>query len=205
MAQITSGIRAIFSSPLIYSTFQNIMGTHRLRIRFVEEFVRPVSGCSILDIGCGPADILAYLPEVNYCGFDISNEYIAQAKKRFGLRGRFYSQELTHSDVAKMPQVDIVLALGLLHHLDDESAIAVMRLAFQALKPGGRLLTFDPCFSVEQNPIARFLIKIDRGQNVRTGTGYESIANTVFESPRVQVRHRAWIPYTHCFMECTRK
>lgn len=205
MGQVTSGVRAIFSNPAIYSTFQNVMGAHRFRIGFVDEFVRPFLECAILDIGCGPADILAYLPEVDYCGFDISDAYIERANKRFGLRGKFYCQELTHADVEKMPQVDIVLALGLLHHLDDESAMAVLQLAFQALKPGGRLLTFDPCFDTEQNPIARFLVGIDRGQNVRTGAGYRSIASEVFESPRVEVRHRAWIPYTHCFMECTRK
>jgi SAM-dependent methyltransferase len=205
MAQITSGIRAIFSSPLIYSAFQNLMGAHGLRTTFVRDFVRPIAGCAILDIGCGPADILAYLPEVDYCGFDISEAYIARAKTRFSQRGKFYCQELTHSDLEKMPKADIVLALGLLHHLDDDGAVGVMRLASQALKPGGRLLTFDPCFDAEQNPIARFLVGIDRGQNVRTRAGYASIASAVFESPRVEVRHRAWIPYTHCFMECTRK
>lgn len=205
MAQVTSGIRAIFSSPAIYSAFQNIMGARAFRIRFVEEFVRPFPGCTILDIGCGPADILAHLPEVNYQGFDVSDAYIARARARFGQRGKFCCKELVRSDVEKMPQADIVLALGLLHHLDDATALHVMRLAFQALKPGGRLLTFDPCFDAGQNPVSRFLVGIDRGQNVRTKAGYESMANTVFESPRVEVRHRAWIPYTHCFMECTRK
>lgn len=205
MGQVTSGIRAIFSNPTIYSVFQNIMGAHGVRTTLVEEFVRPISGSSILDIGCGPADILAYLPEVDYCGFDISDTYIVRANKRFSQRGRFCCQELTHADVDKMPKVDIVLALGLLHHLDDESAIGVLRLASQALKPGGRLLTFDPCFDAEQNFVSRFLVGIDRGQNVRTGEGYVAIASAVFESPRFEVRHRAWIPYTHCFMECTRK
>ncbi len=205
MAQITSGIRAIFSSPFIYSIFQNIMGAHSIRSSFVEEFVRPLAGCAILDIGCGPADILAYLPDVDYYGFDISETYIARAKKQFGLRGKFYCQELTDSDIENMPKVDIVLALGLLHHMDDDSAIAVLQLASKALKPGGRLLTFDPCFDVKQNHVSRFLVGIDRGQNVRTRAGYESIVNVIFESPHVEVRHRAWIPYTHCFMECTRK
>lgn len=198
-------MRAIFSSPFIYSIFQNIMGAHSIRRRFVEEFVRPLTGCAILDIGCGPADILAYLPEVDYCGFDISDAYITRAKKRFGQRGKFFCRELTHSDVDKMPNIDIVLALGLLHHLDDDSAIAVLQLASKALKPGGRLLTFDPCFDVKQNYVAHFLVGIDRGQNVRTRAEYEAIANVVFESPHVEVRHRSWIPYTHCFMECTRK
>jgi len=205
MVQITTGVRAIFSNPIIYSTFQSIMGAHKLRSRFVEEFIKPNLGCAILDIGCGPADILDYLPDVTYCGFDISETYIAQAKNRFGQRGDFYSKILTDTDVETMPKFDIVLALGLLHHLDDESAIVVLQLASKVLKPGGRLVTFDPCFAAKQNPIARFLVGADRGQNVRSEAGYTTIASMVFDAPRVIVRHRVWIPYTHCFMECTKK
>ena len=205
MGQVTSGLRAIFSNPIIYSAFQNMMGAKSFRAQFVKEFVRPIAGCSVLDIGCGPADILAYLPEVDYWGFDVSDAYIARAKTRFGLRGKFVGRILLDSDLSEMPKFDIALALGLLHHLDDESAANVMRLAFMALKPGGRLLTFDPCFDTEQNFVSRLLVGIDRGRNVRTGAEYKSIANAIFESPTVEVRHRDWIPYTHCLMECTRK
>lgn len=205
MAQITNGIRSILSFPVVYSAFQHLMGARSFRIKFVEEFVRPFPGCRVLDIGCGPADILAYLPEVNYWGFDVSDAYIARAESQFGRRGKFHCQELTRDDVEKLPKFDIVLALGLLHHLDDESAAGVLQLAFQALKPGGRLLTFDPCLDSGQNFISRFLVEIDRGQNVRTAEEYRSIASAVFDAPHVEVRHRSWIPYTHCFMECIRK
>jgi len=200
------GVRDIFANPTIYSAFQTIMGAHSSRMTFVKEFVRPFSGCAVLDIGCGPADILAYLPDIDYWGFDISDAYIERAKIRFAQRGRFYRQELTSSDVVRMPPFDIVLALGLLHHLDDEPALDVLRLASQALKPGGRLLTVDPCLESGQHPIARLLIRCDRGENVRSGAGYTSLVRAVFQSPRVEVRDsRTWIPYTHCFMECTRK
>jgi hypothetical protein len=86
--------------------------------------------------------------------------------------------------------------------LDDSSAAFIMRFASEALKPGGRLLTIDPCLEPSQNQIARFLIRRDRGQNVRDKNGYQKIAQTAFVAPKVEVRHKAWIPYTHCFMEC---
>lgn len=205
MAQITRGWRAILSYPVVYSSFQRIMGGNRARTRFCNDLIRPHAGMSVLDIGCGPADILAYLPDVDYSGFDISDAYIERAKMRFAQRGRFYRQEPTSSDIVRMPPFDIVLALGLLHHLDEEGAIGVLRLASQALKPGGRLLTVDPCLEAGQNPIARFLVRNDRGQNVRSQRGYATLANVVFDSPRIEVRHQSWIPYTHCIMECTRK
>lgn len=104
----------------------------------------------------------------------------------------------------QMPAFDIVLLMGVLHHLDDQTAVDVLNLANKALKPGGRLLSFDPCFEPGQNPIARFLINHDRGQNVRSQQGYTKLAEQVFNSPKVIVRHQSWVPYTHCFMECTR-
>ncbi|MDH4079749.1 MAG: class I SAM-dependent methyltransferase [Nitrospira sp.] len=204
MAQVTHGLRAILSHPLIYSAFQRLMGAHQARTRFVSEFIRPNAGCRVLDIGCGPADIVAYLPDVDYWGFDVSSAYIQRAKARFGERGRFYCQELTETDIEKWPPFDIALGLGVLHHLDDESVLHMLRLASKALTSGGRLLTIDPCLEDGQNPIARFLAKNDRGQHVRIRTEYANLAGAVFRSPRVIVRHQRWIPYTHCIMECTK-
>ncbi|MNV24770.1 hypothetical protein D3C71_1158440 [compost metagenome] len=98
----------------------------------------------------------------------------------------------------------MALAVGLLHHLDDPVALEVLRLAHQALKPGGRLLTVDPCLDPSQNAIARFLVRNDRGQNVRIRTAYENLAAQVFDNVKAEVSNQAWIPYTHCIMECTR-
>jgi SAM-dependent methyltransferase len=204
MAQTTHGLRAILSHPLVYSTLQTLMGAHSARKSFVENYVRPFSGMRVLDIGCGPADILAYLPSVDYSGFDISQGYISQARKRFGALGQFHCRQLAAEDLENLPSFDVVFALGLIHHLEDDEAINVMQLAMRALKPGGRMLTIDPCLDPSQNPIARMLIRGDRGQNVRDKAGYEALARAVFESPCVEVKHRAWIPYTHCFMECQR-
>jgi SAM-dependent methyltransferase len=205
VARITLGVRAILSRPVIYSSFQRIMGGHQARMRFVEDFVKPYPGMKVLDIGCGPADILAYLPEVDYWGFDISPAYIERARALFGCRGKFQCQELVVADIENMPPFDVVLALGLIHHLGDEEALAIMRLAYKALKPEGRLLTVDPCLEPGQSPIARFLVSNDRGKSVRNKAAYASFANAVFKSSRIEVRHQRWLPYTHCFMECTRK
>jgi len=204
MAQVTRGLRAVLSSPFVYSSFQALMGAHKGRQRFVADFVRPFSGMKILDIGCGPADILGYLPDVDYQGFDISESYIVQARARFGSRASFHCRHLGLADLAHLPLFDVVLGIGLLHHLDDSVAVDVLQLARQALKADGRFLTVDPCLDAGQNRIARFLVRSDRGQNVRDRIGYESLVGRVFGKARVEVRHQVWIPYTHCFMECQR-
>lgn len=205
MGEVTSGLRAILSIPVVYIAFQRMLGAHEVRSYFAKNFIRPFAGCIVLDIGCGPADMLEYLQNTDYWGFDISESYINQANKKYGKNGKFFCQELTVAHIENMPLFDRVLALGLLHHLDNEGAANVMRLAHKALKPGGRLLTLDPCLEPNQNLVARFLVKKDRGQNVRTQADYLSLASTFFKSPHIEIYHRKrGIPYTYCFMECIR-
>ena len=204
MSQITSGIRAILSHPVIYDTVQNIMGARQIRRDLVDSFVRPFSSSRILDIGCGTAEILPYLPaSVEYWGYDISRPYIEAAKNRFGSRGHFHCGLLDQAALNELPKFDVVLAIGVLHHLDDDVASKLLALARAALSDGGRMITIDPCFAPQQNSIARYLISQDRGQNVRDAQGYQRLACQTFPKVRGTLRHRRWIPYTHYIMECS--
>lgn len=204
MTQITNGCRRVLSNPLVYSAFQSLMGAHQARIRIVSQNIRPYPGMKMLDIGCGPADILVYLPDIEYWGVDISEPYIEKAKKNYPNRGRFYCKELTDKDLDGFPRFDVVLAIGVLHHLDDSIAREVAGLACKALAPGGRLITIDPCLDKSQSTISEFLVRHDRGQNVRTKIKYEELVTGLFTKLDIKVRHQTWIPYTHCIMECTK-
>jgi cyclopropane fatty-acyl-phospholipid synthase-like methyltransferase len=171
--------------------------------------VRPKFGDRILDIGCGPGDTLPYLPDVNYVGFDASQEYIKAAQMRYGndrfACATFICQQVSTTTLKDSSCFDIVLAIGILHHLDDAEALQLFRLAQTALKPGGRLITFDGVFVEKQSPFARYIISRDRGQNVRTREGYLAIASQVFSQITVSIRHDLLrIPYTHIILECTR-
>ena len=205
MAQITHGIRSVLSHPLIYSALQSLMGAHKFRQKFVANYIKPSSEMSVLDIGCGPAEVLAYLPKVDYCGFDISQQYIEKARNNFSSEGKFFCKIFEDSDLEVLPKFDVILAIGLLHHLDDEEAVKLIELASKALKPGGKFLTVDPCYESGQNFIARFLINNDRGQNVRNKEEYLNLVNGRFNLFNVDVVHQTWIPYTHCFMTCIKE
>lgn len=181
------------------------MGAKRGREWIVRDLIRPFPGMRILDLGCGPADILDSLPQdVSYTGYDMSPEYIAAAQAKFGARGTFHCRLLEQAEVATLEPFDLVMGIGVLHHLDDDTARQFMTLAKSALKPGGRMLTLDACYAPKQNPIARFIISKDRGQHVRNEAGYRALAEGIFSGVAGSVTHRAWIPYTHCSMECSR-
>jgi cyclopropane fatty-acyl-phospholipid synthase-like methyltransferase len=200
--QMTTGIRSILARPAIYDFFQNLMGADRVRRELVMQHIRPVEGMRLLDIGCGTARILDYLPTLTYHGFDLSQEYIDEALARYPERGTFRCAMVEEATLQNEPSYDLVLAVGVLHHLDDEAVLKLFGLAKSALKDGGRLVTIDPCFDKDQNSIARFLVSKDRGQNVHSAQQYRELGCNVFEQVTGEVKHRSWIPYTHWVMEC---
>lgn len=202
--QITAGIRSILGRPVVYDLFQAMMGADRARRELVMQYIRPVVGMRLLDIGCGTARILDYLPPLTYHGFDLSQEYIDEAMMRYSERGVFRCAMVEGATLQDEPSYDLVLAIGVLHHLDDEAAVQLLGLAKSALKDSGRLVTIDPCLDNNQNPIARFFVSKDRGQNVRSAAQYRELGGNVFEQVTGEVKHRTWIPYTHWIMECAK-
>lgn len=205
MPQITQGIRATLSVPALYSLFGLLIGASSSRSKLSKDYIRPQNGNRVLDIGCGPGDMLPHLPNVEYLGFDVSREYIQAAQKRFGDRATFVCESVDTKSLKQISYFDIVLAIGILHHLDDIEAIKLFQLAKTALKPGGRLITFDGVFTENQSACAKFIISKDRGQNVRTEDGYYQLAAQVFPKIIVNIRHDLLrIPYTHIILECTR-
>src|SRR5438105_4248682 len=110
-------LSTVLRFPAGYRLFSRLVGGEAARKTYVAEYVKPVPGNKILDIGCGPADILAYLPTVDFLGIDVSPEYIFSAKKRFGSRGRFYCTDVGQATIEQEKgSFDLVLATGVIHH-----------------------------------------------------------------------------------------
>jgi len=204
MSQITSGFRSLLSRPLVYNAFQQLLGARVARAKFANEFIKVRNGDHVLDIGCGTAEILKQFPlDIEYVGFDISKAYIENARAKYGNRGSFHHGRLSKESIGAPGSYDIVIASGLIHHLDDREAGELIDTARYALRPGGRLVTIDPTFIPEQNPAAKFLIAQDRGQNVREFQDYCDLF-TVDERWQIEktLRHDLLrIPYTHIILE----
>lgn len=206
MGQITTGARRLLSVPFFYDLFQDLVGASGIRVRWIRDFLRPFPGARVLDIGCGTAGILPYLPGyVDYTGFDMSPAYIEAARARHGRRGRFTCAraEVFEPQGGEGRPFDIAMAFGVLHHLDDGEARSMLRNARSALGAGGRLVTLDPAYVPGQDRLARFAVSRDRGRNVRSPEAYAALGEGVF--PRVEttvLRGALRIPYDHAVLVC---
>jgi len=204
MAQITSGVRAIFSHPAIYNVAQRMVGAEKARRTLVNAFFPVMQGLRMLDIGCGTAEILKHLPEdMDYYGFDASDDYINKATAQFGHRGTFRAELVRQAALDDLPPFDVVLAFGLLHHLDDAEANTLFELAYSALKPGGTVITIDPVYAEGQSSLARWIISKDRGQNIRTPEAYQKLVQAPFDHIHATIRHdMLHMPYSHMILAC---
>jgi cyclopropane fatty-acyl-phospholipid synthase-like methyltransferase len=198
-------IRPILNRPFFYEFYHRLIGANYRSRVLVSDYIRPQPGDRILDIGCGPGNMVPFLPRGKYVGVDANQSYIDAARERYGERGEFVCERVSHHSVRELGEFDIVLALGLVHHLEDDEGRDLFRLGYTALRPGGRMITNDGCYTDRQSAAKRYLLSRDRGQFVRTQQEYEDLAHTWFKEVHAHIREDVLrIPYTHLILECTR-
>lgn len=182
--------------PGVYSAVQRAVGNDRLWTRFVAEAVRPSPGLRLLDVGCGPADVLAYLPaDVAYLGIDLHPPYLAAAARRHPARA---FREVRVEALDDGPY-DLVLLAGVLHHLDDDEARAMARECRRLLAPRGRLLALEPLRRPGRSWLEEQAYAIDRGKFVRADyrpffAGFAQVEATPWE-------RMLRLPYTYVVLE----
>lgn len=200
----TGGIRSVLSVPSVFRAYQRIVGARSFKRSVIVTHLRPRPGDRVLDLGCGPGDVVDDLPGVEYVGLDVSEPYIEHARARHGERGSFIVADVLEADAAELGAFDLVHAHGLLHHVDDAVASRVCGLAADVLVPSGRFVTADPCFHADQSRMARFTVSRDRGEAVRTPDQYRALALPSFERVELVVDHTPLhIPHTAAVLVCT--
>ena len=196
--------RPILNLPWAYQMWGSVVGSDVYRKTLAKEHIRARPSDRILDVGCGPGSMVPYLPRSEYVGFDANPDYIQQAQRRFP-EAHFTCDRVNEYNLPQSEYFDIVIALGILHHLEDKEAVQLFRMARRTLKPQGRLITLDGVWVAGQSRFAKFLLSRDRGRFVRRAEQYVALASTSFSTVNSTVRHDMLrIPYSHLVLECSR-
>ncbi|PYK27551.1 MAG: class I SAM-dependent methyltransferase [Verrucomicrobia bacterium] len=201
-----AGLLRWLKVPFVYNLFQGVVGGNALRRKIIRNHVRARPGDKVIDIGCGPAQALQSLPQVEYLGLDINPDYIAFARRAYGDKGTFVvgNTQSLRGD-SRFKDADIVIAIAVLHHLDDEEAADCIRFAYDALKRGGRLICHDACWIPNQGAFSKWIMSRDRGQNIRTEQQFRQLAGKTFQNAHAWVNTKPLrIPYVTIVLECER-
>jgi cyclopropane fatty-acyl-phospholipid synthase-like methyltransferase len=193
----STGLRKIFDWNFFYKSFQYIVGDYKL-YRHILSLLPPLENKTILDVGCGNGRLLDFLPEsVNYTGYDFNPRYIQSARRKYmNRKADFFVADINQ---AENPVIaDIIFAIGILHHLTDESCSKFFQSALHSLNPSGIMMTVDPVLLKKQDPIARYIIKSDRGKCTRSPEGYLALSKNIFSSSEQFILNNVTnIPYNH--------
>jgi SAM-dependent methyltransferase len=130
----------------------------------------------VLDLGCGTGDALRHLAAFDsYFGIDTDERAVRYARSRWGGREnvRFESRLCTSADVRSFAPTHVAL-VGLLHHLNDEQAVDVLRMVGESPRLK-RVLTLDIVY-LPGHPYNNLLTRLDRGRFGRTEAGYVALA-----------------------------
>lgn len=177
------GIAKMLDFPNVFNLWQIISGSENAKRKIISEYVRPFKGARILDIGCGTGVALEYIVEevkdIEYVGYDINSKYINFAKEKYKLKGRFYNSRVDKFN-GLTNYFDLVMSLGVLHHLDDDESKILISSAKDSLKTDGCFILGEPVWTDQQGYFEKFLMKRDRGQNIRNEASYLRLLSEYF-------------------------
>jgi SAM-dependent methyltransferase len=201
VAQRISGAYRLITIPSIYKGLMFALGADQAITRYVNEVLQPKAGIKMLDVGCGPANVLAYLPPLDYTGIDLNEKHIVCARQRYGDRGRFMVGSAADDLRQQEKAFDLINVSALLHHLDDSEAIRLFASLKPLLKPDGRIVTFDNVWLPNQRAVVKLINGLDSGINIRTPAGYLKL----LEGQGFDIQTRTFhdllrIPYDHFIM-----
>jgi len=134
--------------------------------RYFADVIRPhLEGRGpVLDIGCGTGGFLAVIAGIakDVTGIDISEEFVSAAREtveRHGLGNarveRASSEDLPYPDA----HFEAVVIVDVLHHL--AAVPPTLREVQRVLKPGGKLIVFEPN---KLNPLLYAMCVLDRNE-----------------------------------------
>ena len=159
---------------IFYNTFQYLIYKKNSKFKIFNSFF-DLKNKSVFEIGCGPGINRKFL-KANYTGIDVNLKHILKARKKFP-RDTFICSDVSNFEFNEIKNFTDIIICHLLHHLNDENVDKLLSNLFKNMKSGQSVHIIDIVFLNDQNPIARLLGKLDKGNYVRFLNKYLDLFN----------------------------
>lgn len=138
----------------------------------------------LLDLGCGTGALAGWFPPERYVGVDPSPVYVAHARRKHPAH-RFVVMDGRHLALASA-SFDRVVIAGVIHHLDDTAATALLAEVRRVLRPGeGTLVLWeDVPTRTALNVIGTMIHRLDQGDRIRPDRQYVELVGSVLRVTR---------------------
>jgi 2-polyprenyl-3-methyl-5-hydroxy-6-metoxy-1,4-benzoquinol methylase len=132
--------------PRLWLLMQNMIGGNACKQAMATEHYRGQK--RVLEVGCSVGNIseaFRAFPNVAFTGIDIDRHAIDLAKRRFRKNTNFrFSLSALKELSCQGEAFDYVLFAGILHHVDDNTGLQLLRDAVKCLAREGRLVIYEP-------------------------------------------------------------
>ncbi len=171
----------MFDNAKLYELFQFAAASRKNQQFITERIINPAGISEVLDFGCGVGYHSGLFKSGNYLGIEPINSCIDLAKRKYAKSNvTFVKGDHLHLKTLESNSFDLVIAIGVIHHIDNDIFSVLVQEVHRILKPGGRFTTFDPVFHPKQSRISRWIVKRDRGEWVRTESDYVNPLKSYF-------------------------
>ncbi len=159
-------INRLFENPFIYTHFRKMAaGSQNGTKRFISDYLMKYSCESVMDLCCGTGDFAPCIGDIYYLGLDNNRVFIDYAKLRF--RGQKNIQ-FKCCDILRTPignKYDAAILVSAVHHFSDKDMEVIIRLLKQYIK---KIIIVADIIPNPPSAIGRWLVKLDRGEKIRT-------------------------------------
>lgn len=192
----------LLGNPFGYKSFQRAAGAEKMRRILTRDYIHPKPGDRILDIGCGTADIRPYLGNtVSYLGIDSNESYIKHDRLKYCKDSStlFICKDM-NDDITHPYLYDIVLLIGVLHHISDQSVYKLLPSLPQLLRPSGRIITMDGCYTDDLTSFETMLLRNDRGKFVRSLSEWKALFSRCIPEATYEIRKDLYYLPFNCIL-----
>lgn len=146
--------------------------------KIINKEIKAKKNIDVLDVGCGTGIISPLFSQSNYIGIDIDRRLIDFAKRKYR-----YSFQVMSSEEISFPKnsFDLVLVVGVIHHLSDKGSNRTLAEMKKVLKSNGKILMIEAIPPMDShNYLGRLIRSLDEGHNIRKLEEYSSMFKKYF-------------------------